>query len=183
MNIIGINGSLRSGSLNRMLLKSASEVLTAKGAHVDDFDIGRVPLYNGDLDTDDPPAAVTELKEALSAADGLLLVTPEYNYGVPGVLKNALDWASRPAFKSPLAGKPTALLSASMSMIGGARAQAQLRNVLFGTLTPVYPAPEFLLMTAHEAFDENGDLVSEKTRSVLGRYLSGYLAWASGEGS
>lgn len=178
MNILGICGSLRAESLNRRLLGVATATLDAQGATLTTFDIGTLPHYNGDLDTDAPPAAVTALKEAIGTADALLIVTPEYNYGVPGVLKNAIDWASRPAFKSPLAGQPTGVLSASMSTIGGARAQAQLRAVLFGTLTPVYAVPEFLLASAHAAFKDDGTLDDEKTQARLERYLRGFLAWA-----
>lgn len=183
MQLLGINGSLRQGSLNRKLLGCAQAILESRGAAVQTFDIDRIPHYNGDLDTDEPPESVAALKDAISAADALLIVTPEYNYGLPGVLKNAIDWASRPAFRSPLAGKPAAVLSASMSTLGGARAQAQLRAVLFGTLTPVYAAPEFLLATAQEAFDESGKLADEQTATRLERYLDGFLAWAPGASS
>lgn len=178
MNILGICGSLRADSLNHQLLKRASTTLEALDASVARFDIGTVPHYNGDLDSDSPPPGVTAFKKALGDADAILIVTPEYNYGVPGVLKNAIDWASRPAFKSPLAGKPAGVLSASMSTMGGARAQAQLRAVLFGTLTPVYAAPEFLLAAAHKAFGDDGKLLDAATQTRLERYLRGFVDWA-----
>ncbi len=178
MNLLGISGSLRKQSLNTLLLQAAARVAQDEGASLQRQAIGDLPLYNGDLDGDDPPAQVKALKAAIGDADGLVIVSPEYNYGIPGVLKNALDWASRPGYQSVLAGKPTVIMSASMSIIGGARMQAHLKNVLGGTLTPVYPAPEFLLGTAHKAFDDDGRLVDEDTRKRLHRHLSGFLAWA-----
>ncbi len=180
MNILGITGSLREGSFNRRLLQAAAAVTQSAGATVRRFELHDIPLYNGDLDGEEKPAAVEALRAAIADADGLLIASPEYNYGIPGVLKNAIDWVSRPAFKSVLAGRPTALLSASMSPVGGARMQAQLKNVLLGTLTPVYPAPEFLLPSAGNAFDEGGALTDPDARRRLERFVTGYLDWARG---
>lgn len=177
MKILGICGSLRSGSFNNLLLAAATEVASDAGATVVRFDIGGLPFYNADLDNDSKPAPVAALIEAIAAADGLLVATPEYNYGVPGVLKNALDWASRPAYKSVLANKPTAIISASMSAIGGARAQAQLRAILAGTLTPVFLAPDFLLPLAQKAFDDQGALRDSQAIGRLDQYIKAYLAW------
>ena len=178
MKLLGISGSLRKASFNTKLLGAASRVAESSGVEVTCFDIGTLPHYNGDLDGDEKPAPVSALKDAIRQADGLLIVSPEYNYGIPGVIKNAIDWASRPAYKSVLAHKPAALLSASMSNIGGARMQAQMKNVLAGTLTPVYPAPEFLVATAQEAFDDDGGLVDEKTRQRLENFVTGFIDWA-----
>ena len=179
MRVIGICGSLRAGSLNRRLLVAAGERFSAAV----DFEIaglGDVPLYDGDLDGDEKPAAVAALREHIAGASGLLLATPEYNYGIPGVLKNAIDWASRPAFDSPLTGKRCGIVSASPGAIGGARAQAQLRAVLGGTLSPVYPSVEMLVPGAKDAFDEGGALVDETAARRLDRYVEGLEAWLRG---
>ncbi len=176
MNIIAISGSLRQHSLNTRLLEAAAQHADSSMS-IRVLDISAVPLYNEDLDTDSKPAAVSELLEHISAADGLLLASPEYNHATSAVLKNVIDWASRPAFQSPLANKPIGLLSASMSPIGGARAQADLRNVLASTLSLVVPAIEFLLPNAHQAFDEVGNLTDETALRRLNRYLSQLGDW------
>ncbi|KAA9134173.1 NAD(P)H-dependent oxidoreductase [Marinihelvus fidelis] len=180
MNLLGISGSLRAESFNTSLLGAATRCAADAGATVNHFDIGTLPLYNQDLDGDDKPGPVAALKDAIDKADGLVLVSPEYNYGIPGVLKNAIDWASRPGYKSVLVGKPTVILSASMSVTGGVRMQAHLKNVLAATLTPVYCAPEFALGTAHKAFDDAGELADEDTRKRLDRLINGYIEWAAG---
>lgn len=179
MNILGLCGSLRDASFNARLLAEAGRCLEENGAGFQVASIGDVPHYNEDLDGDDKPASVVALLDAVGAADALLIASPEYNYGIPGVLKNAIDWVSRPAYQSVLKDRPTAILSASMSTIGGARMQAQLRGVLAGILTPVYPAPDFLLATAHEAFDDDGRLADPKTGQRLERFLRGFRDWAA----
>lgn len=176
MKLLAISGSLRKGSFNTQLLKTTSDFV-GNDVSIELFDLADIPLYNGDLDGDTKPAAVQALLDAITAADGLLFATPEYNYSIPGVLKNALDWASRPAFKSILCGKPAGIISSSMSTLGGARAQVHLREVLSATLTPVYLAPDFALATAHKAFDDNGALADEATRDFLQRYMTGFVQW------
>jgi chromate reductase len=148
---------------------------------VEQGDIAALPHYNSDLEAVDLPESVVTLKAAVEEADALLIVSPEYNYSVPGTLKNAIDWLSRPAFKSVLAHRPTGILSASMSPVGGARMQGHLKTILSGTLTPVYPAPEFTLPTAQNAFDETGNLAEERVQAALARYLREFLAWASAD--
>ena len=133
-----------------------------------------IPLYNGDLDVDGGPEAVRALKKEIDAADGLLIATPEYNYGVPGVLKNAIDWVSRPAFKSVLAGKPVAIVGASPGLVGTARAQAQLRNVLFGTLAEVFPHPEVLVGQAQQRMTD-GKLTDETSRKIIAEMLARFV--------
>ena len=145
--LLGISGSLRRESYSTAVLR------TVMGALADEiegstFDIGTLPLYNADLDGEHPPESVRALKAAIAAADALLFVTPEYNYGVPGVLKNAIDWASRPGYQSVLKGKPAAIISTSGGVIGGARAQQQLKTTLLGTLTRVLPWPDVLVTNA-----------------------------------
>lgn len=176
MKILGISGSLRSGSYNTRLLSTAGRMM-GDDATLAIVEISRVPFYNADLDRDTKPGPVQELLDAIPRCDGLLFATPEYNHSVPGVLKNAIDWISRPAFKSVLVNKPAGVLSASTSPVGGARAQAHLRNILASTLTPVYLSPDFLLPAARLAFDESGRLVDEAAEARLQRYLAGYLDW------
>lgn len=138
--------------------------------------IGDLPLYNEELDSEQKPATVQQLLNQVSAADGLVIATPEYNYSVPGGLKNAIDWLSRPAYKSVLLHKPTLIMSASLSPSGGVRAQGHLKQILSGTLTPVYPAPEFALASAHTQFD-NGQLVDNAMQQRLQRLMNGFCVW------
>ncbi|MEE4174512.1 MAG: NADPH-dependent FMN reductase [Xanthomonadales bacterium] len=179
MKLIGLCGSLREDSYNQRLLEAARQLIEARGATFGQGNIGALPHYNSDLETDELPEAVETLKQLLQDADALLIVSPEYNYSVPGPLKNAIDWLSRPAYRSVLAKLPTGILSASMSPIGGARMQGHLKNILAGTLTPVAPLPEFVLATAQNAFDEASALTSERARKALETYVGNFLAWAS----
>lgn len=173
--LVGISGSLRKGSLNTALLRSAAD-LAPEETSLSIASIDDIPLYNGDLDVDGGPEAVQELKRRISEADGLVLATPEYNYGIPGVLKNAIDWASRPGFQSVLAGKPVAIIGAAPGVIGTARAQAQLKQVLLATLSEVFPYPEVLVGKAHERF-QDGRLQDEQTQTFLRQMLEAYVAW------
>ncbi len=173
--LLGISGSLRRGSLNTALLRAAEELVPA-GTSLSMASIDEVPLYNGDLDVDGGPAPVQALKQQIDEADGLLLATPEYNYGIPGVLKNAIDWASRPGFKSVLARKPVAIVGAAPGAVGTARGQAQLKQVLLATLAEVFPYPEVLVGRAHERI-RDGSLHDEETRAILRAMLESYVAW------
>ena len=141
INVLGFAGSLRKGSFNRMLLRSAVE-LAPPGMTIDTFELDLIPLYNGDVEAQGNPEPVAEWKEAIHRADAILVVTPEYNYGVPGVLKNAIDWASRPPGKSVLNGKPAALMGASTGAFGSVRAQLQLRQAFVFTQTHAVLAPD-----------------------------------------
>ena len=173
-NLLGISGSLREGSLNTMLLEALEELLP-EGAALTVRPIGDIPLYNGDLDVDGGPDSVRALKADIYGADGLIIATPEYNYGVPGVLKNMIDWVSRPAFKSVLDGKPVAIVGAGPGVVGSARAQADLRNVLFGTLAEVFPYPEVLVGQAHQRI-VHGRLQDEALRDRLETFLTRFLS-------
>ncbi len=176
MRLLGISGSLRKGSYNTKLVEAVVGLMP-EGVEMTIVGCGDIPLYNKDLDTDNKPEAVLQLLQAVRYADGVLFATPEYNYSFSGVLKNAIDWASRPAYKSVLAGKPTAIISASQSLIGGARAQAHLRQVLSATLSPVVPAPPFLVPMVQEKIDADGLLIDEDTRRLLARYIGVFVAW------
>lgn len=177
LRLVGIAGSLRTGSLNRALLEAARG-LTPDGVEIAPFDLSTIPLYNGDLDDDEHrPESVVRLKEAIFRADGVLLVSPEYNYGVPGVLKNALDWASRPGFRSPMAGKPVGMMGASMGASGTMRGQEQLKLNLLGMGSQVFPHPGVAVSRAQERFDSGGDLTDSGTRDFVGDYLEALAKW------
>jgi len=173
LNILAISGSLRAASLNTALLRAARKHAPA-GVAVTVFDrLGEVPPYNGDLDTDALlPPAVGELRAAVTAADGLLIAMPEYNYSVPGVLKNALDWASRPVGASSLLHKDIAVLGASPGNFGTARGQLALRQVLVATHSRVVQRPEVLVFAAHTRFDEAGNLTDDGTVALLEELLA-----------
>ncbi len=134
-------------------------------------------LYNEDIDEDKIPEEVTLLISEIESADAILFSTPEYNHCIPGVLKNAIDWASRPAFESSLKFKPCGILSASKSPVGGARAQASLKNILSSTLSPVFPSIEYLLLNAHEAFSAEAVLTDPEAKRRLERYVNGFVGW------
>lgn len=170
LRVLGFAGSLRSGSANRALLRAARD-LAPDGMTVEITDLGDLPLYNADLDTDDArPEAVSRFKAAIAAADALLIATPEYNHNVPGVLQNAIDWASRPAHRSPLAEKPVAIMGAASGAIGSARAQEQLKVVLMATLAHVFPHRGVVVGGVRQKVEE-GQLVHEPTRDFLAAYL------------
>ena len=180
MHIIGISGSLRAGSYNTLLLNNAASLLEAPHT-LTSFSIASIPFYNEDLEQGERPTAVQELLDAVKSADAILFATPEYNHSLPGVLKNAIDWASRPAFKSVLVGKPAGVLSAAMSPVGGARVQMHIKDVLASTLTPVYAVPDYLLPSAHTVFDDSGALTDETAVRRLKRYLTGFVDWADSQ--
>ena len=173
--ILGIAGSLRNDSYNRSALRAAQE-LVPEGARIDIFDIGGLPGFNQD-DEGNPPAKVTELKRAVRAADAILFVTPEYNYSVPGVLKNAIDWASRPYGDSAWSGKPVAIMGASIGMLGSARAQYHLRQMfVFLNMYPVNQ-PEVMIANAGKRFDANGNLTDETSRKLIQQLLAELVSW------
>jgi len=159
MRVLGISGSLRRDSHNTRLLRAAAELLPA-GAELELFDgLRAVPPYDEDAD-DVVPAPVSELREAIAGADAVLFATPEYNHSVPGQLKNALDWASRPFVTNSLRGKPVAVVGASTGAFGAVWAQAELRKVLAATGARVVDG-EVAVGHAHERFDAGGRLVDE----------------------
>ena len=177
LRIVGFAGSLRAASLNRALLLAARDLSPREmSLHIEE--LGEVPLFNADLSGASTPKSVVRLRNAVQAADGLLLATPEYNHGVPGVLKNAIDWLSQPLHASPLEGKPTAIIGASTGFSGSARGQMQLRQSLVLTNTPVMLQPEVLVGRAHEKFDVAGRLTDEGTRQFIANFLIRFVSWA-----
>jgi chromate reductase len=171
LEVVGLAGSLRRGSLNLALLNAARE-LAPPELRVTPVALGDVPLFNADLDGPDAPGAVKRLREMILAADGLLLATPEYNHGVSGVLKNAVDWLSQPRRGNVLDRKPTAIMGASTGPAGTARGQAQLRQCFVLTNTPVMLQPELLVGRAQEKFSAAGQLLDPATRQYITDFLS-----------
>jgi chromate reductase len=178
--IVAFAGSLRKGSYNRALIEAAAE-LAPEGMTVESIEIGSLPFYNADVEAKGDPPAVTAFKAALAAGDGLLIATPEYNDGVPGVLTNAMDWGSRLPGRAPLIGKPVAVMGASPSQAGTARAQLHLRQILNHVQARVLPPPELLVAKAHERFDQELRLNDEVTRKVLGDLLVRFSRWIERE--
>jgi len=175
MNILGVSGSLRKGSFNTALLRAASEYLPA-GATLEIQSLGGVPLYNFDVEQAGTPETVDDLRKRIRASDGLLIATPEYNYSIPGVLKNALDWASRPPKDSPLTRKPIAIMGAG-GMMGTVRAQSHLRQILLCQDSRVMAKPELFVSRGQGKFDETGRLVEEATRQKLEKFLKAFAVW------
>jgi chromate reductase len=169
IKILGIPGSLRKASYNRALLRAAGQLLPA-GAVLETFELDEIPPFNQD-DEKNPPPRVAEFKARIRASDAILFVTPEYNYSVPGVLKNAIDWASRPYGDSAWQGKPAALMGASVGMLGTARAQYHLRQILVTLDMPTVNQPEVMIAKAADRFDAQGELRDETSRQLVGRLL------------
>ena len=176
VSILGVAGSLRSASFNRGLIRAAVEV-APRGTSVTSWDIGEIPLFNADVEAVADPAPVAAFKQAIARADALVIATPEYNHCVPGVLKNAIDWPSRPARRSVLTDKPVAVLGASTGRGGTARAQAHLRDGLAYTNGIVLPLPEVLVDAAVSKFDEDGNLIDDATRIEVRDLLLALAAW------
>ena len=169
MNILGIAGSLREGSYNRAALRAA-QTLAPEGVTIETFDIKGLPGFSQDDETN-PPAQVVELKQRIRDADAILLVTPEYNYSVPGVLKNAIDWASRPYGDSAWTRKPVAIMGASVGTLGTARAQYHLRQMFVFLNMYAVNQPEVMISQAHKHFDAEGNLTEDVTKNLIRRLL------------
>ena len=175
VRILGIAGSLRRGSFNAATLRAAQE-LAPTGMTIDGFDIAPIPLYNEDVREQGFPAPVEDLRTRIKAADGLLIVTPEYNYSFPGVLKNAIDWASRPP-EQPFDDKPIGLMGASGGTLGTARAQYHLRQCFIFLNGLVMTRPEVMIPQAHSKIDAAGKLTDQPTRDFITAHLAALKAW------
>jgi len=175
LTILGIAGSLRKDSYNRAALRAAQK-LTPADMRIESFDLRGIPVYDQDQESR-PPERVTQLKSAIRAADGILIVTPEYNYSVPGVLKNAIAWASRPYGDSAWDGKPVALMGASVGTLGTARAQYHLRQIfVFLNMFPLN-RPEVMISAADERFDAQGNLTDKETSERIQKLLVALGDW------
>ncbi len=175
LNILGIVGSLRKGSYNKALLRAAIE-LAPVNTEIEIVEINDLPLYNQDLENP-LPLVVVELKEKIKNSDAIILVTPEYNYSVSGVLKNVLDWGSRPYGNNSFDGKPTAIMGASPGMLGTARAQYHLRQILQSLNMYTLNRPEVMVSNAAKKFDESLRLIDEPTREKVKQQLEALVIW------
>ncbi len=169
MNIVAISGSLRKNSFNTALVRSL-QALAPEGMTISIADLSTIPLYNQD-DEIEFPAAAKAFKATLEAADGIIIATPEYNRSIPGVLNNAIDWASRPYGKNSFARKPVLLMGVSVGKIGTAVAQSHLRHILSYLDANVIGQPELYLGPAHDIFDEEGNLTDTSTKDYLAKAL------------
>ncbi|HXV86860.1 MAG TPA: NAD(P)H-dependent oxidoreductase [Gemmatimonadales bacterium] len=179
VQVLGFAGSLRAASFNRALLRAAQE-MAPPGMVIQIFDLAPLPLYNADVETAGFPEPVRQFQDRIRGADALLIASTEYNFSVSGVLKNAIDWASRPPTASPLSGKPAALMGASTSRMGSVRSQLHLRQVLGSTDTLVMTSPYVHVAQPKEKFDAAGRLTDELTRSQVKALLEALDVWARG---
>jgi chromate reductase len=176
MKVLGFAGSLRKGSYNKGLLRAALE-LAPIGMDLETFDLESIPPFNEDFEKD-PPPRVKEFKAAIRQAEAILIATPEYNYSMPGVLKNAIDWASRPYGDNAFNGMAVAVMGASIGVIGTARAQYHLRqSFVFLNMYPVN-RPEVMVTSAAGKFDSQGGLIDERARKLIAELLASLMAWA-----
>ncbi len=176
IHLLGVAGSLRAASRSRALLENL-QALVPPHAALAAFPLDEVPLYNGDLEDERRPLAVRALREAIERADGLVLVAPEYNHSIPGVLKNALDWSSRPAYRSPLAAKAVVGIGLSNGLVGGARGLQHLKTILSSTGSELYPGREVLVGSASEKLADDGRLTDAATAELLASTLLGFTSW------
>jgi chromate reductase len=175
ISILGFAGSLRKGSYNKSLLRAAQEMVP-EDATLEVFDLEGIPPFNQDLENQ-PPEKVKEFKAKIRAADAILIATPEYNYSIPGVLKNAIDNASRPYGDNAFNGKPAAIMGASIGMLGTARAQYHLRqSMVFLNMYPLNQ-PEVMVPFAQEKIDQNGRVTDQKTREKIKELLEALVSW------
>ena len=176
MKIAGISGSLRKGSYNTATLRAVGALLP------DDTDFEIITLeeiepFNEDVEAEGWPPGVESAREKLNGAAGIIMATPEYNYGISGVLKNAIDWFSRPTGEGPICGKPLTILGASPSKTGTARAQSQLRDAAFYNAMPLLTSSEVLISNAAEKFTDDGVLTDNETREFLARMIEDFIPW------
>ncbi len=174
LRILGIPGTVSAKAYNRYLMQAAQE-LAPDSVELEIFDLAQVPIYNADLL--DLPPGVLALKNAIERSDALLFSTPEYNHSMPGVLKNAIDWASWPAVDSPLYYKTAAIMGATVGLWGTVRAQDHLRQVLSAARVHVVLRPEVFVSRAQEKFSPDGKLIDETTRSFVRALLGSLVEW------
>jgi chromate reductase, NAD(P)H dehydrogenase (quinone) len=175
IKILAFPGSLRKNSYNRMLINALAE-LKPENMEIEITDLSEIPLYSGDVEDAGVPASVAGFKEKIEKADGVIISTPEYNHAVSGVLKNALDWASRPPY-NPFSGKPVGIMGATIGMSGTISAQENFRHI--GVLLNMHTMnnPGVLVSTADKKFDSNGKLTDERIKELLRKYLLSFVRW------
>src|SRR6056297_2352057 len=174
--VAGISGSLRKGSYNTATLRAAQELAPAT-LEIDIVTLEDVPLFNQDVEAQGWPPRVQDLRERIGASDAVIFASPEYNYSVTGVLKNAIDWLSRPEGDAPLNGKPAGIVGATPAFVGTARGQAHLRQIVFYNAMPLLPTAEVLIARARDRFDDDGRLTDEQTGDVLGDMMEKFADW------
>lgn len=176
LRILGVSGSIRAGSYNRSALRAAVG-LSPEGMDIEIFDLARLPMYNGDLDGEATPPMVRDFQSQVRSADGLLVVTPEYLHSIPGVLKNALDWASRGGDNSPLLGKPIAMMGCVTGASGSRWGQYHLRQICHATDMLPLNRPEIYVTDVRNKFDETGVLTHDPTRQAIRELLGAFGLW------
>ncbi len=176
LSVLGISGSLRKGSLNSSLLRAAQE-LAPGDVQIEVFELNDIPLFNGDIEAAGRPESVLLLQERIAASDALLFATPEYNGSYSGVLKNAIDWASRPYEKPVFAEKPVAVMGAG-GRFGTARSQSALRQLLAGQGSSVVPRPQVLVSIRPDVFELDGSLADDEARRGIAGLVEALAAWA-----
>jgi chromate reductase len=177
LRVLGFAGSLRKSSYNRHTLRAA-QGLMPEGAVLDIYDLAPIPLYNDDIREKGYPPEVQDFRDRIAAADALVMVTPEYNYSISGVLKNAIDWASRPP-GPPMTRKPVAIMGATQGLWGTVKAQHHLRQCcVFLDLWPVNK-PEVLIAQAQNKFDAQGNLTDETTKKTIAELMTALVAWTT----
>jgi chromate reductase len=175
IKVLAFAGSLRKSSYNKALIRAAVEV-APENVVIEVFDLEGIPLFNQEFEAN-PPQRVKDFKDKIRAADALLIATPEYNYSIPGVLKNAIDCASRPKADTPFEGKPVAIMSAATGRFGGARAQYHLRQAfIFLNMQPIN-RPEVMLSDAQHNVDAEGKVTNDQTRQLIRQLLEALAAW------
>lgn len=172
LRLLAIPGSLRKASFNRRALLAIERVLPEE-VEWKVTTLQGIPFYDADLS--EVPKSVQAFKDEIEKSDGVVIATPEFNYGIPGVLKNALDWASRPAYQSVFAGKPVAVLGAAPSPVGTARAQGQLKQVLLGMVAEVFPYPEVAIGSAADRLGEDGTILDDRTEKQLRQFIQAFV--------
>jgi len=178
MNFVVLTGSFHSRSHTQAVARAVVELLQEHQCSIPQ--LMELPFYSMDLSGDNRPPVVTDLIDAVTACDGLIVVTPEYNHSVPAVLKNAIDWASRPAFESSLKSKPVAIITQAESPVGGARVQAHLKLIFDSTLSRMQPAHEMMITGISSKFDEQQRLTDDTTRRRLNRHLQHFVEFCRG---
>lgn len=176
LKIAGVSGSLREGSYNTATLRTL-KALAADRLDIDIITLHDIELFNEDVEAKGWPPNVKALRERIEPAEGIIFATPEYNYSIPGVLKNAIDWLSRPERKGPIFNKPAAIMGATPAFVGTARSQAHLRQVAFYNGMPLLPTSEILIARAGKRFDDDGNLTDDETRDYLKDMAKKFADW------
>lgn len=176
MKIIGISGSLRKESLNTKLLHEVKNIFSSD-ADFEEFTLENIPLYNGDIEAGGEPSGVFDLKQRIRGADGVIIVSPEYNFSVSGVMKNAIDWISRPPADAPLSGKAVGIMGASTGGFGTMRAQVHLRDILHSLNARVMDYPEIFISRADKKLSQQGSVLDEADRENVEKFRVAFLQW------